>query len=292
MPEWAILPGEPKDGPNEVIETFERGGEGWLGYACGGCEYCASGWETPCEKQRNTGYSLDGGYAEYAKANARFAGRAPAGVTTYRAVRVSGTRPSDLASVVAVDPTDEKLQLARMLGADHAVKAREQDPVEEPRKLGGAGAVIATAAFEQGYGSLKRGGTLGFVGLPAGNHVRRPIFEKVLNGTRVGLREVFEFHAAGRTRVIYEKRHIETPINDDLRDIDGGQGRRPPRPRLRRCGGAPGAGPRKKEACLRPGRVENNHKVKDNTFRWAGPIGGGVGCRRRRSSGGSTWKRR
>ena len=37
----------------------------WLGWACGACEYCASGWETLCEQQRNTGYSVNGGFAEY-----------------------------------------------------------------------------------------------------------------------------------------------------------------------------------------------------------------------------------
>ena len=36
----------------------------WLGYACGTCRYCLTGWETLCAAQRNTGYSVDGCYAE------------------------------------------------------------------------------------------------------------------------------------------------------------------------------------------------------------------------------------
>ena len=104
-----------------------------------------------------------------------------AGVTTYKTVKVSGTRPSDLVAVfgvgglghldvqyariagaaVAVDLFDDKLRLAEELGAGFPVNAGEQDPVEEIKKLGGADAVIATAfsprAFEQGFGSLKRG---------------------------------------------------------------------------------------------------------------------------------------
>lgn len=280
--DWPVKPKLPLIPGHEGVGIVEGVGRGvtevregervaipWLGYACGACEYCASGWETLCEKQRNTGYSVDGGYAEYTKAHAKFVGRVPAGVdpfeaapltcagvTTYKAVKVSGARPSDLvavfgvgglghmavqyariagASVVAVDLTEEKLNLARSLGAEYVVNAREQDAVEEIKKLGGADAVIATAvspaAFEQGYRSLKRGGTLVFVGLPADNHVRLPIFETVLNGTkivgsivgtRLDLQEVFELHAAGRTEVAYEKRRIET-VNEDFRAVEEGR---------------------------------------------------------------------
>jgi propanol-preferring alcohol dehydrogenase len=39
---------------------------------CGTCGYCTTGWETLCEQQRNTGYSVDGGYAEYAAATAKY----------------------------------------------------------------------------------------------------------------------------------------------------------------------------------------------------------------------------
>ena len=40
----------------------------WLGYACGTCDYCVSGWETLCLEQKNMGYSIDGGFGEYATA--------------------------------------------------------------------------------------------------------------------------------------------------------------------------------------------------------------------------------
>ena len=52
----------------------------WLGYACGECEYCTTGWETLCERQLNTGYSIDGGHAEYAMAHAGYVGIVPRGV--------------------------------------------------------------------------------------------------------------------------------------------------------------------------------------------------------------------
>jgi propanol-preferring alcohol dehydrogenase len=280
--DWPVKPKLPLIPGHEGVGIVEGVGEGvtevkegervaipWLGYACGACEYCASGWETLCEHQLNTGYFLDGGHAEYAKANAKYVGRVPegvspleaapltcAGVTTYKAVKVSGARPSDLvaifgvgglghlavqyakiagASVVAVDIFEDKLNLARQLGADHVVNAREGDPVEEIKALGGADAAIDTAvsprASEQAYGCLKRGGTLVFVGLPRDGYVRLPIFPTVLNGitvkgsivgTRVDLQEVFELHAAGRTRVIYETRDLAS-VNECIREVEEGR---------------------------------------------------------------------
>lgn len=275
-PKLPLIPGHEGVGIVEAVgrgvtevEEGERVAIPWLGYACGACEYCASGWETLCEKQLNTGYFVDGGYAEYAKGFAKYVGRVPegvdpfeaapltcAGVTTYKAVKVSGARSSDLvavfgigglghlamqyariagAAVVAVDLADDKLKLARDLGAEYTVNALKQDPVEEIKKLGGADAVIATAvsprAFEQGMRSLKRGGTMVFVALPADNYVQLPIFETVLNGitvvgsivgTRLDLQEVFELHALGRTKVMYETRHLDS-VNEDFKAVEEGK---------------------------------------------------------------------
>ncbi|MFX6330894.1 alcohol dehydrogenase catalytic domain-containing protein, partial [Acinetobacter baumannii] len=53
----------------------------WLGHACGECRYCVDGRETLCEQQYNTGYGVDGAYAEYMLADARFAVPVPDGVT-------------------------------------------------------------------------------------------------------------------------------------------------------------------------------------------------------------------
>lgn len=247
----------------------ERVAMPWLGYACGICDYCVSGRETLCLEQKNTGYSIDGGFGEYATAFARYAVRVPegvdsfdaapltcAGVTTYKAIKVAGTRSSDLVAVfgvgglghlaiqyaaiaggrvIAVDLHDEKLQLARQLGAEFTINAAEEDPVAAIQKLGGADQAIALAvsprAFEQAYRSLRRGGTLVFVALPADNEVTLPIFETVLNGitivgsivgTRTDLREVFELHAAGKTTVIRETRPLEE-VNEAIADVDAGR---------------------------------------------------------------------
>jgi alcohol dehydrogenase, propanol-preferring len=109
--------------------------------------------------------------------------------------------------------------------------------VEEIRKLGGADAAIAVAvspkAFEQAYKSLRRGGTLVFVALPADNFVQLPIFETVLNGitvkgsivgNRVDLAETLEIHAAGRTKVEREVRKLEQ-VNEAFDEVESGKAR-------------------------------------------------------------------
>jgi propanol-preferring alcohol dehydrogenase len=135
------------------------------------------------------------------------------------------------ASVVAVDLVDEKLQLAKDLGAEFTVNAATEDPIEAIQALGGADVAIALAAapkpFEQAYGSLRRGGRLVFVGLPADNRMTLPIFETVLQGitvtgsivgTRVDLAETFELHAGGHTRVVRETRRLEQ-VNDSFTEV-------------------------------------------------------------------------
>ena len=279
--DWPVKPTPPFVPGHEGVGLVERTGPGvsglregdrvavpWLGWACGFCEYCASGRETLCPDQRNTGYSVDGCYAEYVLAEAAYVGRVPdavdpldaaplscAGVTTYKAVKVSGARSSDLvavfgigglghlavqyariagASVAAVDLVDSKLELARELGAEHTINAATEDPSDAIQAVGGADAAICLAvspkACEQAFKSLKRGGTLVFVALPADNYVRLPIFETVLQGmtvvgsivgTRVDLAETFELHADGRTRVVRETRQLDD-VNEAFEQIEKG----------------------------------------------------------------------
>ncbi|WP_435611936.1 alcohol dehydrogenase AdhP [Streptomyces sp. bgisy159] len=241
----------------------------WLGRACGRCEHCLSGWETLCEQQINTGYGCDGGYAEKMLAWADFAQPVPdgvtpfdaapltcAGVTTYKALKVADVRPAQLvavsgvgglghlavqyakiagATVAAVDVTDDKLELARELGADIVIDARKEDVGATLKQHGGAHAAIALAvdeaAFAAANAGLRRGGKLVMVALPAHGTVPVPIFDTVLNGTSVigsivgtrqDLAEVFQLHAAGRTKVIYETRPLET-VNDSIHAVLHGQ---------------------------------------------------------------------
>lgn len=284
--DWPVKPKVPLIPGHEGVGIVEAAGadagavrEGdrvalpWLAYACGLCEYCVSGRETLCPEQLNAGYSMDGSYAEYVKAFGRFVTKVPdgvdpldaapltcAGVTTYKAVKESGARPSELvavfgvgglghlavqyarlagATVAAVDLSDARLAEARELGASYTFNPSSVDVVEEFRKLGGAHAAISTAvspkAFEQAYGALRRGGRLVFVGLPAENHIRLPIFETVLQGltikgsivgTRRDLEEVFAIHADGHTRVLRETRRL-ADVNEAFEDVLHGRTSRP-----------------------------------------------------------------
>jgi propanol-preferring alcohol dehydrogenase len=62
------------------VKIGDTVGAPWLFSACGCCEFCITGWETLCETQENGGYSVDGGYAEYVVADARYIAVFPAGI--------------------------------------------------------------------------------------------------------------------------------------------------------------------------------------------------------------------
>ncbi|AXI79052.1 alcohol dehydrogenase AdhP [Peterkaempfera bronchialis] len=267
--DWPVTPQPPFVPGHEGVGIVEAAGDQvrhvrvgdrvaipWLADACGRCDHCVSGWETLCLEQHNSGYSVDGAHAQYALAHGDYVVPVPdgvdpldaaplscAGVTTYKAVKVSGARPGTRvlvsgigglghlalqyariagAETVAVDVTDDKLALARELGADHVIDARTQDVAAEVQRLGGADAAVSLAvsneSFQAAYGSLRRGGTLVLVALPAGGRLELPVFDTVLNGitvvgsivgTRQDLADTFRLHALGRTRVIRESRRLE-----------------------------------------------------------------------------------
>lgn len=259
-----------KLGPDVTARTLgQRVAIAWLGSACGECRYCISGWETLCEQQANSGYSVNGAFAEYAVVPAAFATPVPdsvssvdaapltcAGVTTYKAIKVANVAPAETvavfgigglghlalqyariagAFVIAVDVEDHKLELATRLGADHVVNAAREDPVEAIRRLGGADVAVALAAssasFDQAFASLRRGGRLVCVALPAEGTIQLPIFDTVLKGisvigsivgTRNDLADVFALHAAGRTEVVAVERKLDE-VNESIAEVLGGQ---------------------------------------------------------------------
>lgn len=233
----------------------------WLHTACGHCTHCWGGWETLCEQQKNTGYSVNGGFAEYVLADPDYVGRIPAGVnlveiapvlcagvTVYKGLKVTEARPGDWVvisgigglghmavqyaramglHVAAVDVDDNKLALARRLGAAVAINARATDPVAYLKKeIGGAHCVLVTApspkAFEQALGMARRGGTIALNGLPQGSFPV-PIFDLVLNGitlrgsivgTRVDLQEALAFAGEGAVKATVHPERL-----DDINDI-------------------------------------------------------------------------
>ena len=205
------------------LREGDRVGVPWLYTACGHCTYCWSGWETLCEGQKNTGYSVNGAFAEYVVADADYVGRLPAkadflevapvlcaGVTVYKGLKMTEARPGDWVvvsgigglghmavqyaramglAVAAVDVDDRKLDLARRLGATVTVNARAADPAAYlTKEIRGAHGVLVTApspkAFEQALGMVRRGGTVVLNGIPPGSFPL-PIFDMVLRAVTV-----------------------------------------------------------------------------------------------------------
>lgn len=285
--DWPVKPQPPFIPGHEGVGVVTALGEGvehlkvgdpvgivWLHDACGHCEYCITGWETLCETQHDSGYSVDGTFAEYAIGNAAYVARLPkdvdfaamapilcAGVTTYKGIRETEARPGEWIAisgigglghlavqyatamglqVVALDVAEEKLELARQLGAVAAINALQPHAVEQVLDVTGGGAhgVLVTAvsppAFSQAINFTRRRGTLSLVGLPPGDFAT-PIFDVVLKritirgsivGTRKDLAEAVAFANQGKVVATIERRGLEE-VNDVLQGLREGhiQGR-------------------------------------------------------------------
>ena len=245
-------------------------GIAWLHDACGGCEYCVTGWETLCESQHCSGYSVNGSFAEYAIGSAAYVARLPercdfaemapilcAGVTTYKGIKETEAKPGEWIAisgigglghvaiqyaramglhVAALDVAEEKLALARKLGAEVVVDAALPDAAAQLVKLTGGGAhgVLVTAvsppAFSQALQLVRRKGTVSLVGLPPGNFAT-PIFDVVLKritlrgsivGTRKDLAEAVQFAAEGKVRAHIHKARLHD-INRVFADLKAGR---------------------------------------------------------------------
>jgi alcohol dehydrogenase, propanol-preferring len=199
-------------------------GIAWLHDACLECEYCETGWETLCEHQHTSGYSVNGTFAEYAIGSVPFVARLPkncdyaemapilcAGVTTYKGIKETEAKPGEWIAisgvgglghvaiqyakamglhVAALDVTSEKLALARSAGADVAVNAKDSDAAAKIIEAtdGGAHGVLVTAvsvpAFAQALQMVRRKGTISLNGLPPGEFPT-PIFDVVMKRTTI-----------------------------------------------------------------------------------------------------------
>lgn len=229
--DWPVKPKLPLIPGHEVVGHVAALGAGvtrlkegdavgvaWLHDACGACEYCGTGWETLCQQQHNSGYGVDGGYAEYMIASADYAAKLPsgldlvqaapilcAGVTTYKGIKETDTKPGDWLAisgigglghvavqyakamglhVVAIDVSDEQLAVARKFGADATLKAGAPDSDAEFKRWAGKvhGALVTAVsgpAFAQCLGLLRPKGTMSLVGLPPSSFPL-PIFDVVL----------------------------------------------------------------------------------------------------------------
>jgi alcohol dehydrogenase, propanol-preferring len=228
---------------DEKIEAGDRVGVPWVHWTCGQCEFCGEGNENLCVRQRITGVMVDGGYAEFAKAPASHVVKIPdvlrseqaapllcAGVTVHRALKQSkihaGQRLAVFgvgglghiavqigraagAEVTAIDISDEKLALAKSLGAARTLNAATDRVVKELRGAGGVHVALVTSAaksaYDMAFPCVRPTGTLLAVGLPAQDIAFPAILMAAGEiqikassvGTRQDLREVLAMGAAG-----------------------------------------------------------------------------------------------
>lgn len=244
------------------LQIGDRVGVPWLHWSCGECEFCREGNENLCSRQKITGVTVDGGYAEFVKAPATHALKIPdglsaleaaplfcAGVTVYRALKGAGIAGGQRlavfgigglghlavqfggafgAEVTAIDISEEKLELAKSLGAANTLNAVASDGIKQLRRSGGVHVALVTsaakAAYDMAFSCLRPTGTLLVVGLPAENICFPPILmaggeiriQATAVGTRQDLREVLTMAAAGKVRC----QTVARPLNQAKEALD------------------------------------------------------------------------
>ncbi|OAG77936.1 alcohol dehydrogenase [Acetobacter malorum] len=251
------------------VKVGDDVGVPWLYSACGHCEHCLGGWETLCAKQEDTGYSVNGCFAEYVVADPNYVALLPkgidpvqvapvlcAGLTVYKGLKMTDTKAGNWVAisgvgglgqmavqygvamglnVVAVDIDDEKLAIARKLGAALTVNARETDPAAFMQKEvggvhGGLITAVSTKAFSQAMGYVRAGGTLVLNGLPPGDFPIS-IFDMVMNGTtirgsivgtRLDMIEALSFFADGKVKSVTQTDRLEN-INSIFERLEEGK---------------------------------------------------------------------
>ena len=244
------------------LKVGDRVSVAWFFEGCGTCEYCTTGRETLCRTVKNAGYSVDGGMAEQCIVTANYAVKVPegldpaqassitcAGVTTYKAIKEAQLQPGQWtvifgagglgnlavqyakkvfnAHVVAVDINNDKLALAKEVGADIVINGHEVEDVAAliQEKTGGAHSAVVTAvskvAFNQAVDSVRAGGRVVAVGLPS-EMMDLSIVKTVLDGiqvigslvgTRKDLEEAFQFGAEGLVVPVVQKRPVSDAVD-------------------------------------------------------------------------------
>ena len=244
------------------LKVGDRVSVAWFFEGCGACEYCTTGRETLCRTVKNAGYSVDGGMAEQCIVTADYTVKVPegldpaqassitcAGVTTYKAIKEAQLQPGQWtvifgagglgnlavqyakkvfnAHVVAVDINNDKLVLAKEVGADIVINGHEVEDVAAliQEKTGGAHSAVVTAvskvAFNQAVDSVRAGGRVVAVGLPS-EMMDLSIVKTVLDGiqvigslvgTRKDLEEAFQFGAEGLVVPVVQKRPVSDAVD-------------------------------------------------------------------------------
>jgi propanol-preferring alcohol dehydrogenase len=250
------------------MQVGERVGLPWIYWTCGECELCLEGNENLCARQKITGVTVDGGFAELVTAPASHVVKIPdrlssfdvaplfcAGLTVYRSLKHAGILPGQRvaifgigglghlavqiarnmgADITAIDVADEKLALARSLGASHGLNATSTKVIKELRAKGGVHLALVTSAAKSAYdlafSCLRPTGTLLVVGLPSESLCFPPILMAALEvrirasavGTRQELSEVLAMANDGKI-ICHATRRPLAEVNDVLDQMRRGQ---------------------------------------------------------------------
>jgi propanol-preferring alcohol dehydrogenase len=159
LPKLPVVPGHQIVGVVDAIgqgatryRLGERLGVGWLGWTCGECAYCRRGEENLCPHARFTGLHMDGGYAQYAVVDERFAYPIPeqfshleaapllcAGIIGYRSLRLSGIQPGERLGLYGFGASAHiAIQVARHWGCEVYVFSRGEEHRRLAQELGAA----------------------------------------------------------------------------------------------------------------------------------------------------------
>jgi propanol-preferring alcohol dehydrogenase len=250
------------------VKVGDRVGVPWIHWTCGKCEFCSEGNENLCARQQITGVTVDGGYAEFVKAPATHVARIPdnlaseqaapllcAGVTVHRALKQSrimnGQRLAVFgvgglghlavqigrelgAEVTAIDISEEKLALAKSLGASRTLNAASDKVVQQFRSQGGVHVALVTsaakAAYDMAFYCVRPTGVLLAVGLPAQDICFPPILmaageiriQASAVGTRQDLQEILAVGAAGKVHSEVATQPL-SQANEVLEQLRGGK---------------------------------------------------------------------
>jgi propanol-preferring alcohol dehydrogenase len=250
------------------LQVGDRAGVPWIHWTCGECAFCQEGYENLCLRQKITGVTVDGGFAEFLKAPASHALKVPeglssvevaplfcAGVTVHRALKQARISPGERlavfgigglghiavqlarelgAEIIAVDVSEEKLELAKTFGATSGLNISSTNVSKELRAKGGVHVALVTsaakAAYDVAFSCLRPTGTLLVVGLPSENLCFPPILMSAKEvhirasavGTRQDVREVLAMASKGKIHCQVTPRPL-AHANEVLDELRHGQ---------------------------------------------------------------------
>ena len=243
-------------GPNaHRFRPGDRVGIAWLRATCGACEACRAGRENLCERAEFTGYHADGGFADHAIVDERFAYAIPpvfgdaeaapllcAGIIGYRALKLAEVKPGGRLGVYGFGASAHvTLQVARARGVEVFVRTREESHRELARRLGAAwvggigdampakmnGAILFAPAGELvpvALESLARGGTLALAGIymspvPPLDYTRDLFYERAIRSVTANTREDGEELLTEAARIPIRTATTTFPLEDANRAL-------------------------------------------------------------------------